>query len=158
MTSSPEVVVVDATALWVKLRGGERVSISKDEKLGVEARKRISRSFKETNKNVSQAVAECEREVEEFFGDYENRQEQVQAAYSSAGDKYRLTLINFSSVRKWLKPTDVPTSYKGKSILLVPCTESPTSTSRPRRGTRTSSTPRVKTRCANSGRARRSVS
>ena len=30
--------------------------------------------------------------------------EQVRAKYSSAGDKYRLTLVNISSVEGWLNP------------------------------------------------------
>ena len=116
-----EVVVTDATTLWVKLRGEERVFVSNEEKIGTEARKRLSRLFKMTDKNDSEAIAEYQREVDEFVGKYENNQEQVQAAYSSAGDKYRLTLINFSSVKNWFKPSEDPTSFKGKSILLVPC-------------------------------------
>ena len=103
------------------MRGEEKVYVSNDEKLSTEARKRLSKLFKMTNKENEQEVAELNKEVEEFYGEYENRQEQVKAAYSSAGDKYRITLINFSSVRNWFKPSEAPTSYKGKSILLVPC-------------------------------------
>ena len=43
------------------------------------------------------------------------------AAYSSAGDKYRLTLINMSGVENWFDPSEAPKSAKKRSILLVPC-------------------------------------
>ena len=42
-------------------------------------------------------------------------------AYSSAGDKYRLTLINMSAVENWFDPTKEPRSAKKRSVLLVPC-------------------------------------
>ena len=48
-------------------------------------------------------------------------QPMVEAAYSTAGDKYRLTLINVSGVEKWFKPSESPVPRKKKSILLVPC-------------------------------------
>ena len=42
-------------------------------------------------------------------------------AYSSAGDKYRLTLTNNSGIHYWFDPTRSPRSAKKRSILLVPC-------------------------------------
>ena len=47
--------------------------------------------------------------------------QQVDQAYSSAGDKYRLTLINMSAVENWFDPTKEPRSAKKRSVLLVPC-------------------------------------
>ena len=40
---------------------------------------------------------------------------------SSAGDKYRVTLINVSGVEHWFDPRQAPAPSKKKSILLVHC-------------------------------------
>ena len=48
---------------------------------------------------------------------------QVKSVYSSAGDKYRLTLINISGVENWFNPSESPKSVKKRSILLVPCSK-----------------------------------
>ena len=45
---------------------------------------------------------------------------QVDAIYSTAGDKYRLTLVNISAVRNWFKVSEMPVCKKPKAILLVP--------------------------------------
>ena len=104
--------MVDAPALWCKLRGEEQVFVSRTEKLGIEAGKRLSKLFARTNKSDPDEVAKYEREVEEFGLQYEKNQAQVQASYSSAGDKYRLTLVNLSSVRGWFNPSEAPASFK----------------------------------------------
>ena len=45
----------------------------------------------------------------------------MEQAYSSAGDKYKLTLINISAVEGWFDPSRQPKSAKKRSVLLVPC-------------------------------------
>ena len=42
------------------------------------------------------------------------------AAYSSAGDKYRITLVDISGLENWFKPAAAPRSVNRRSILLVP--------------------------------------
>ncbi len=42
------------------------------------------------------------------------------AVYSTAGDKYRLTLINISGVQGWFEPNSLPRPSKKMGILLVP--------------------------------------
>ena len=46
----------------------------------------------------------------------------VDQIYSSAGDKYRVTLINISGVEHWWDPSRAPRACKKKSILVVPST------------------------------------
>ena len=62
-------------------------------------------------------------EKQKFFeGEgHEQYKGQVEACYSSAGDKYRLTLINVSGVEHWFDPSLSPKPSKKRSILLVPC-------------------------------------
>ena len=95
------VVVVDATALWLKLRGEEKTFISENERTSREARKRISRAFKKLNKKSPEGVAEFEALKRAFHAEHEENQPMVEAAFSSAGDKYRLSLINISAVENW---------------------------------------------------------
>ena len=45
----------------------------------------------------------------------------VEQAYSAAGDKYRLSLINISAVKNWFNPDKAPRAAKKKSVLLIPC-------------------------------------
>ena len=113
-------VVLDATALWLKLRGEERVFVSEKEKTSQEGRKRISRAFRKLNKSSPEGVAEFEVMKAAFHTEHEANQPMVEAAFSSAGDKYRLSLINISAVENWFKPSEAPKSVKKKSILLVP--------------------------------------
>ena len=114
------VVVVDATALWLKLRGENKVLVSEDERRGHEARKRLSKAFKKLERHDPEQIQQFEEEKAKFFEDHSNQVEQVEASYSSAGDKYRITLINISAVEGWFDPSRDPKSVKGKSILLVP--------------------------------------
>ena len=114
------VVVVDATALWLKLRGEERVFVSESERASQAARKRISRAFKKLDKAKPDAVAAFEAMKAAYHTHHEENQPMVEAAYSSAGDKYRLSLINISAVEDWFKPSASPKPVKKKSILLVP--------------------------------------
>ena len=51
----------------------------------------------------------------------EQGEEGLPSMPSSAGDKYRVTLINVSGVEHWFDPRQAPTPSKKKSILLVPC-------------------------------------
>ena len=114
------VVVVDATALWLKLRGEDKVLVSEDERRGHEARKRLSKAFKKLERNDPEQLKQFEEEKAKFFEDLSNQVGQIEASYSSAGDTYRVTLINFSAVENWFDPSRDPKSVKGKSILLVP--------------------------------------
>ena len=120
--ASTSIVVCDATALWVKLRGEEKVLVHDDEKTSVELRKRLSKAFKKINKNNAEEMREFEAEKEVLLGpDHREYKGQVDAAYSSAGDKYRITLVNISGVEGWFEASEAPRASKKRSILLVPC-------------------------------------
>ena len=117
---STTVVVLDATALWLKLRGEEKVFVSEKERTSREARKRLSKAFKKAKTASPEGIAEFEAMKAAFHTQHEENQPMVEAAYSSAGDKYRLSLINISAVENWFKPSEAPESKKKKAILLVP--------------------------------------
>ena len=115
-------VVVDATALWLKLRGEEKVYIHEDEIKATSAKARIQklrRKFREKQDAQDKAAYEAERD--KWYEDHPDSKAQVDQMYSSAGDKYRLTLINISAVEGWFDPSKTPTSAKKRSVLLVPC-------------------------------------
>ena len=61
------VVVVDATALWLKLRGEERVFVSSEETTSVAERKRLSRAFEKLDKKDPQKIREFEAQKDKFF-------------------------------------------------------------------------------------------
>ena len=115
-------VVVDATALWLKLRGEEKVYLHEFERQGKLSKAQVARlrkKFKETLAEEDKKAYEAERD--KFYESHPDEKQQVDQAYSSAGDKYRLTLINISAVEGWFDPTSAPTSAKKRSVLLVPC-------------------------------------
>ncbi len=115
------IVVIDATALWLKLRGEEAVYVSERETTSTAERKRMSKAFKKFNKSSPQEIANFEKQKQAFFDEFGDCQQQVEAAYSTSGDKYRLTLINISGVEGWLDPDESPKPSKKRSVLLVPC-------------------------------------
>jgi hypothetical protein len=114
-------VVIDQTALWLKLRGEEKVLTSFAEKTSADERKKLSRKAKKVDKSDAAAWAELQREHEIFGQEHPESRPQVQATYSTAGDKYRLTLINVSGVEKWFDPSTSPIPIKRKCVLLVFC-------------------------------------
>ena len=96
-------VVVDATALWLKLRGEEKVYLHESELLptGAKARvKQLRRKFVETKAQYDRGA--YGRERDKWLEDRPGHKAQVDQAYSSAGDKYRVTLINVSGVEHLL--------------------------------------------------------
>eukprot|EP00959_Pyramimonas_sp_CCMP1952_P213883 4475272-Pyramimonas_sp.AAC.1 len=54
------------------------------------------------------------------LADHPDHMEQVQQAYSSAGDKHRITLISASAVENWFDPSRGPRSAKKRSVPLAP--------------------------------------
>ena len=55
------VVVLDATAIWLKLRGEEKVYVCEDEVSSTEARKRLSKAYKKLDKSNLADVEKYER-------------------------------------------------------------------------------------------------
>ena len=105
--ASTSIVVCDATALWVKLRGEEKVFVHEEEATSVAFRKRLSQAFKKLDKSDPEKVREFEAEKEAFFsGEHCENKGQVDGAYSSAGDKYRITLVNISGVEGWFDASE----------------------------------------------------
>ena len=113
-------VVLDATALWLKLRGEDKVFVSEGERTSQQQRKAMGKAFKKLNKRDPEAIEAFEQLKASFHDASEDNAPMVEAAYSSAGDKYRLTLINISGVENWFDPSETPRAVKKKSILLVP--------------------------------------
>ena len=114
-------MVLDQTALWLKLRGEDKVYIGAGQSTSVAERKRLKNKCKATDKNDPIKIAESLQRLAAFDQDHPNLKVQVEAKYSTAGDKYRLTLINISAVENWLDPEAAPKSRKYTGMLLVPC-------------------------------------
>ena len=96
------VVVLDATAIWLKLRGEEKVYVSEDEVAGMEARKRLSKAFKKLNKSSPEDVEQYEQMRAEIdAANPNNEHPMISHIATSAGEKYRVTLINISGVEHW---------------------------------------------------------
>ena len=119
--SQTSVVVLDATALWLKLRGEDKVDISEDEAASEEARKRLKKAYRKLDKTSDLEKCEYIRLRAECEGASTGSHPMVDHVATSAGDKYRLTLINISGVEGWFDPSESPKPRKQKSILLVPC-------------------------------------
>ena len=102
------IVVIDETALWLKLRGEEKVYISETEVRSARARK----AFK-TNRDADA--------LRVFLDENKNTKDQKDAVYSSAGDKYRLTQVTISAVKHWFDVDRVPECHKPRQVLIAPC-------------------------------------
>ena len=115
---STSFVVVDQTALWLKLRGEERVVASLEE-AGHDAKMRkAKRKWHQTEKERQSQVA---TELVEVTNDNPTFRGQCSGQYTTAGDKYRLTLVNLSGVEGWFNPSVEPRGIKKKGVLIVPC-------------------------------------
>ena len=63
------IVVMDQTAVWLKLRGEDKVYVAEDENTNQQARKRISRAFKKMDKANPQQVEDFEKLLAEYNED-----------------------------------------------------------------------------------------
>ena len=80
----------------------------------------MGKAFRKLNKADPEAVQAFEALKQAFHAIDEANAPMVEASFSSAGDKYRLTLINISGVEGWCDPAETLRVVKKKSILLVP--------------------------------------
>ena len=96
---------------------------SEAERNHVEARKRLAKKYKTLNKASDDEVEKFNMMRAEYEAENQgNYHPMIDQIASSAGDKYRVTLINISGVEHWFDPSQAPKPSKKKSILLVPCT------------------------------------
>ena len=114
-------VVMDQVAMWLKVRGEEKLIYSSDETMKAAKRKRHSRAFKNATNDAdrAQAAAAAAEQAEadpEFKG-------QSTSSYTSGGDKHRVTLVNISGVRGWFDAGETPKPEKSKLVLLVTSSE-----------------------------------
>ena len=118
-TKDTTFVVMDATALWLKLRGEEQVVACLDEVNSTRKLKGLKRKLRKAE--AEEQRGEARKDIAGFVEENPQFVDKGAAAmYTSAGDKYRLTLINISTVKNWWKPGATPEPGKPKCILLVP--------------------------------------
>ena len=60
------IVVMDQTAVWLKLRGEDKVYVAEDENRNREARKRMTKAFKKMDKSDPEQVEAFEKLLGEF--------------------------------------------------------------------------------------------
>jgi hypothetical protein len=113
-----KIVVIDQTALWLKLRGDERVVASLEENGHYQHLKSLKQIWKKAGREHQNRVAS---ELLAVTKDYPTFRQEVAAHYTAAGDKYRITLVNISSVENWFNPAEKPKPMKKRGILIVPC-------------------------------------
>ena len=115
---STSFVVMDQTALWLKLRGEERVIACAEElddaKCLRSNKQKLRGARGEENKQLVQELVEVSIKNKCY------RDEQV-AQHTTAGDKYRLTLVNISGVEGGFNPRLQPRPRQKRGILIVPC-------------------------------------
>ena len=92
--------------------------MSIDEKTRSSKLKNLKNQYKMAEEqNLKQIINE---QLVEFTTENPNFRSENAAVYSTAGDKYRLTLINISGVQGWFEPNSLPRPSKKMGILLVP--------------------------------------
>ena len=111
-------VVMDQTALWLKLRGEEQVIASIEETEKAYKLKQLKKNYKNAQTDNTKLAANLDLNM--FCEDNPEFRDQCSAMYTTAGDKYRLTLINISGVEGWFDPEQTPRPVKKQCILLVP--------------------------------------
>ena len=114
-------VVMDQTAVWLKVRGEESLVYHASELAATATRKRQSKVYKaaSTDADRQQAAAAMAEEA----ANNPAFKAQCTSSYTSGGDKYRLTLINISAVEQWFDSSSTPLPVKKRLVLLVPCSE-----------------------------------
>ena len=115
------IIFLDETALWLKLRGEEKVMISFEETMQAEKRRALrtllhKRDQREANEGI-------EAKIQKFLSDgtSDNSRDMIRQFYHSGGDKHRLTLINVSGIKNWFNPELDPECRKDVCVLLVFC-------------------------------------
>ena len=90
-----KIVVLDQTALWLKLRGEDKVVASLEETEHYQQLKVLKKRWKRGDREYQCQVAS---EFDAVTKDNPTLRNEVAAQYTTAGDKYRITLVNISSV------------------------------------------------------------
>ena len=80
------IVVADAAALWLKLRGEEKVLLSTLEQSTAARRRALAKQIKNTV--TAQEKAKFAEEAQQFLYETRGASAQVRAMYSSSVDKY----------------------------------------------------------------------
>ena len=113
-------VTLDETGLWLKLRGEEKVFISERETVYNAQLKKLKQTVK--NSRGQQSRQEALEHMRKFTEDpaNENIKTQADAEYTTAGDKYRVTLVTISVVKNWWDPSKQVEPEKPKQVLIVP--------------------------------------
>ena len=113
-------VVLDETGLWLKLRGEEKVYISERETIYRRDLIKHKRALKRAR--GQQQKRNATEELRKFAEDpaNENIKTQVDAEYTTAGDKCRVTMVTISAVKHWWDPSKDVVCEKPKQLLLVP--------------------------------------
>jgi len=113
-----KIVVLDQTALWLKLRGEDKVVASLEETEHYQQLKALKRRWKKSDREYQSQVA---RELVSYTEDFPTLRSEVAGQYTTAGDKYRITLVNISSVENWFNPAENPKPMKKRGVLIAPC-------------------------------------
>ena len=111
------IVVIDETALWLKLRGEEKVILSQSEVDATRDRRNLRKKIKRLQEEAQRRGDVYEAGQGDDVG--EAKSDMVRGFYQSGGDKHRLTLVNLAYVKNWFKPEAKVEWGKPKCILLV---------------------------------------
>lgn len=113
-------VVIDETALWLKLRGEEQVFHAMAEVLAARERRKLRSKMKAAT--TSDTRNELNELVNKYLEQHEHTadtRDMVHQFFHCGGDKHRLTLVNMSFVSSWFDPEKVPGGGKNVCVLLV---------------------------------------
>ena len=115
--SSTAIVHTDATALWLKLRGEDKVVIPDDAVQTLKASGVAKRWFKQasTPEQLQLAEALLQKAQEDQYALCQQTSQQA----SQGGTKHRLTLIASLAVDKWFEPGATPVGSLLMPVLIV---------------------------------------
>ena len=110
------IVVLDETALWLKLRGEEKVMVSFKEVLDAQRRRDVRRLIRSRQASEDQDFKEqLDQRIDEWMaqdGFQQESRDMISQFYHAGGDKHRLTLVNISAIKHWFNPDLMPEGSK----------------------------------------------
>ena len=113
------IIAFDQTPLWLKLRGEEKILITRDELDQRVKRRRLSNLLKKPDISI-QDKAKFSQELQTIIDENPDFKSESHTKVSQGGDKHRLTLTTFQVVRGWFDPDSTPAGEIPVNILIVP--------------------------------------
>ena len=118
----PRLLIVwfDHSPLWIKFRGEEKVLVTQEEIQKQQVRRQLSKKVRQSP-GLSHEHSALRESLIQHAEELASQTMAMAGKMCQGGDKYRITIIDFPAISKWLSQEE-PDSFYLKPVLIVPCT------------------------------------